>query len=368
MRRFAVSALALLACLSISAATLPELFQKAKDQFRLADYRGALATLETLNTESEKPGLEQMRTKILPGLFFYRGASLASLGRSAEARESFERFLSYQPDARLDPALFPKAVFSALENARKSIEQKRATGGTDALAAAYRSFPAPGPFASTDAGEDWSAGAVRYLMTADERRDFSRLSDAVSRSSFISDFWKSRDPKPETPENEFREEFEKRVAFADSRLTQEETRGSMTDRGMVFVLLGPPSYSGRKPLRTGDDIADASGLWRYTRSEVSSAYRGGGNSAERSARIEKVTGPASTVQDPALNHVEVWHYLREAFPKEIPYQELDFAFVTKVGYGENVLQRDDRALAALERAKVLARRGEAVRGGGGDTP
>ena len=38
--------------------------------------------------------------------------------------------------------------------------------------------------------------------------------DPVSRSEFVTAFWKARDPRPETVENEFREEFEKRVAFA----------------------------------------------------------------------------------------------------------------------------------------------------------
>ena len=33
----------------------------------------------------------------------------------------------------------------------------------------------------------------------------------------------------------------------------------MTDRGRVFVLLGPPTYVGRRPIRPGDDTADPSG-------------------------------------------------------------------------------------------------------------
>ena len=58
----------------------------------------------------------------------------------------------------------------------------------------------------------------------------------------------------------FKTGFDRRVAFADANFVQAEgTRGSMTDRGMVFVLLGPPTYVGRKPIRTGDDSSEAAG-------------------------------------------------------------------------------------------------------------
>ena len=75
------------------------------------------------------------------------------------------------------------------------------------------------------------------------------------------------------------------------------------------------------------------------------------------ARIDKVSGPGTKVQDAASNWVDVWHYLRRDLPAAIPYQELELEFVTKVGYGKNVLQRDEKPLAALERARgALTRR------------
>ena len=182
-------------------------------------------------------------------------------------------------------------------------------------------------------------------------------SSAVERSEFVTNFWKSRDPKPETEENEYREEFEKRVAFADSHFAQDEVRGSLTDRGMTFIVVGPPTYNGRKPLRTGDDVADASGLSRFSRSEVRAASQTGGSNADRQARIEQVTGPGTRILDAASNWIEVWHYLRENLPKEVPYQEVVFEFVTKQGYGKNVLQRDSAALATLARAVEAAPKG-----------
>jgi GWxTD domain-containing protein len=337
----------------LATASLPELFRKSKEQFQLGSYAEALKTLETLDAESQKPGVEQDRAALLPGLLFYRGCSLAALGRAEEARQTFEQFLAFAPHTQLDPSRYPRSVIAAFETARKSAEGARPDQGAEGgLAAAYVGFPRPEPSGGETPGEAWADGPVRFLLTADERRAFARLSDPVARSEFVTNFWKSRDATPETPANEFREEFAKRADFADKNFAQDEVRGSLTDRGMVFILFGPPSYSGRKPLMTGDDVADSSGLSRYGRAEIAGAEKGGGSSTARMARIDRVSGPGTKVQDAASNWIEVWHYLRKNLPREIPNSELVLEFVTKVGYGKNVLQRDTQALNALDRVRA----------------
>src|SRR5712672_2627698 len=91
MRRF-VAAAVLTIPLTLAAATLPELFQKAKEQFKLGNYKESLAAVEALDAESAKPGLEAERARLLPGLLFYKGADLAALGRADEAEKAFEGF------------------------------------------------------------------------------------------------------------------------------------------------------------------------------------------------------------------------------------------------------------------------------------
>jgi GWxTD domain-containing protein len=336
---------------SFLAVGLSDLFQKAKNEFRTGSFAAALETLEKLEGESLQPGHEPQRAALRPGLLFYKAACLASLGRQDEAQRVFEEFLTDQPNVRLDPGVYSRSVIAAFERAREA----RGQGAHDAaegptLAEAYRTFPRPEIGKAEKPGEEWADGPVRHLLSPEDRRNFSRLSDPISRSEFVTSFWRARDPKPETDENELRREFEKRVAFADARFTQQEVRGSLTDRGMVFILLGPPTSSGRKPLRTGDDVADASGLSRFTRSETRAAAQPGGSNSDRQARIEQVTGPGSTIGGAAANWVEVWHYLRENLPKSIPYQEVIFEFVTKEGYGRNVLQRNAATLTTLSRA------------------
>jgi GWxTD domain-containing protein len=346
--------LSLLVAATLSASTLPQLLQKAKDQFRLGAYVQTLETLDALEQESYKDGHEKERTKLTPVLAFYRAVSHASLGRGPEAREQFEIFLAFHPDVVLDPAVYSKKILTALEESRKALrargEEPSPPGGSTLLLA-YNSFRPPTVHSEENLGEDWAEGPVRFLLTADERRGYARLLDPVTRSEFVTAFWKERDPKPETASNEFKEEFDRRVAFADSRFTQSETRGSLTDRGMVFILLGPPTYVGRKPLTAGDDANDSSALFRFRRADVRIAAMPGGSRKDQVARMDRVTGPGSTVNDAASNWREVWHYRREHLPREVPYLQVDFDFVTKQGYGENVLQRETQVLDTLERAK-----------------
>lgn len=343
----------------LATSSLPELFQKAKSEFKLGSYASALSTLQQLDTESAKSGSEKMREALLPGLLFYKGACLAALGKPMEAQDSLQAFLALRPDIQLDPALYPKSVIAALEAARRDLAKSSAESRpveSGALALAYSAFVAPIGHADESSREDWSEGPVRWLMTPDEKRAYASVADAVSRSESIASFWRTRDPRPETSENEFREQFDKRVAFADARFAQDEVRGSLTDRGMVFVLMGPPTYSGRKPLKTGDDAADAAGLSRYSPSEIRAAAGPGGSNTDRAARQNQVSGPGTSILDASSNWIETWHYQRANLPREIPKQELEFDFLTKQGYGKNVLQRESDILSALERTKALSKK------------
>jgi len=350
--------LAIFLALSAGEPSLSQLFSRAKEEFRLGSYDKALQTLSQLEAESLKPGSEELRPTLEPAVVFYEGACYAALGKGAEARSRFQTYLVSHPNAALDPAIYSKKVIAAFEEARKSlghVENRPAEKGS--LALAYAAFPKTDRSGSL--GENWAEGPVRFLMTPEEKRAFSRLLDSVARSEYVTAFWKARDPKPETNENEFRDELEKRAAFADARFAQGETKGSQTDRGMVFILLGPPTYVGRKPLTSGEDATDASALFQYRPSDVKAASLSGGTTSQRAARIDRVTGPGTKTNDAASNWREVWHYRHELLPRGIPYLQVDFEFVTKQGYGENVLQRDTQALDTLEKAKARLRQSAA---------
>lgn len=101
---------------------------------------------------------------------------------------------------------------------------------------------------------------VRYIITPAERKTFLELPDA-SKAAFVEDFWKRRDPDPRTPENEFKDEYFKRIGQADKLFLGEGLPGWRTDRGRVLVLYGPPSE------RTTPSMSNAYGrcqeIWYY---------------------------------------------------------------------------------------------------------
>ncbi len=96
---------------------------------------------------------------------------------------------------------------------------------------------------------------ARLIMSGEEKEIFQRLPDASSRREFMEDFWLRRDPDPDTPENEFRKEFEARVAYVNERF-REGGPGMNSDRGRIYIFMGPPDQVDEYP---DHDIADPSG-------------------------------------------------------------------------------------------------------------
>jgi GWxTD domain-containing protein len=96
----------------------------------------------------------------------------------------------------------------------------------------------PEPYAT------WDKGAVKHLMTKDEVKAWSNVRTEAAAKAFVDLFWAKRDPTPATARNEFREEFEQRVAAADQFFTTPKTKGSMSDRGRALILLGSPYTMG----------------------------------------------------------------------------------------------------------------------------
>src|SRR5262245_16689514 len=203
------------------AMTLPDLFHKAKEQVKLGSYEAALATLEQIDTVSQRPGLEKDREALAPAVSFYRGVCHAARGEEDLARDEFRVYLETSPNTRLDPAMYPKKVIATFETAQKALQhpeqqaEEQPKGSGAGIASAYKAFKKPGSALHPPADEDWAEGPARFLLTPTEAQEFQRITDPISRSEFITKFWKDRDRTPETPENEFRDEFERRVAFAD---------------------------------------------------------------------------------------------------------------------------------------------------------
>jgi GWxTD domain-containing protein len=85
----------------------------------------------------------------------------------------------------------------------------------------------------------WLDEDVAYIITDEERKAFKKLVTDEEREQFIEAFWRRRDPDPDTDENEYREEYYERIAYANERFTS-GIPGWKTDRGRIYIAFGKP--------------------------------------------------------------------------------------------------------------------------------
>jgi GWxTD domain-containing protein len=85
----------------------------------------------------------------------------------------------------------------------------------------------------------WLDEDVAYIITDTEREAFKHLSNDEERDAFIEDFWQRRNPNPDSPDNEFREEHYARIAYANDHFAAGKP-GWMTDRGHIYIAYGKP--------------------------------------------------------------------------------------------------------------------------------
>jgi len=106
--------------------------------------------------------------------------------------------------------------------------------GTGMLPAAVRS-QLPAKYAA------WLNQEVPYIITNAEKNAFLELKTDTDREAFIQKFWEIRNPDPNSPTNEFRDEYYRRLAYANDHFGSPGRHdGWRTDRGMVYITLGAP--------------------------------------------------------------------------------------------------------------------------------
>jgi GWxTD domain-containing protein len=143
--------------------------------------------------------------------------------------------------------------------------------------------------------KQWLEEVVPYIITETEKKIFINLPTEVERGKFIANFWKRRDPVPETSENEFKTEYYRRIALANKFFGASGIDGWRTDRGKIYILLGPPN------------------------------------------EIQRDMNPSRSSFSAFHGPKETWNYWGLSNPK-LPYN-LEFSFVDKFGTGNYVLER-----------------------------
>lgn len=85
----------------------------------------------------------------------------------------------------------------------------------------------------------WLEQDVSYIISDQERKAFRNLSNDEERESFIENFWLRRNPNPDSPENEFREEHYRRIQYSNDHFAAGKP-GWKTDRGHIYISFGKP--------------------------------------------------------------------------------------------------------------------------------
>ncbi len=179
-----------------------------------------------------------------------------------------------------------------------------------------------GVFATAElspAMKEWPNGPAGFLLTKKEKKEYAKLKSDAEAQAFVELFWAKRDPDLETAVNEFKQEFERRVEYADAHFGYGKIRGSLSDRGRTLIVMGP--WAHRAALPPGEFV-------RRLESEAE-------------ANVPTEGGAAA----------EVWVYRQGQFPGDIKADKITFIFVqSRIGLDDYLFARADSRTATAMRA------------------
>lgn len=118
---------------------------------------------------------------------------------------------------------------------------------------------------------------LRYIVKGAEYKRFAEAEEAA-RDSLLAEFWRQRDPDPDTPANQLREEFYRRVAFSDMRFAaagsgksgERKPAGWETDRGRIYIKYGPPKEVHHQMAEQGSPPYE---IWFYPNLDLYFVFR-----------------------------------------------------------------------------------------------
>ena len=138
-----------------------------------------------------------------------------SAGNSDQSGQATQTQSGSDQDQGVDPLKRPRSDKERFE-AQKAVRQE--------LKGAYKT---------------WLDQDVAYIISDEERKAFKNLSNDEEREAFIEQFWLRRNPNPDSPDNEFREEHYRRIAYANEHYAAGKP-GWKTDRGHIYIAFGAP--------------------------------------------------------------------------------------------------------------------------------
>jgi GWxTD domain-containing protein len=107
-------------------------------------------------------------------------------------------------------------------------------------------------------GYDWPKEEVPYIITDEERAAFYQLKYDEERNAFIEQFWLRRDLSPNTLRNEMRDEYYRRILYANQNFSTKDVPGWRTDRGRIYEKYGAPDA-----IRKTAEQSSPTEVWTY---------------------------------------------------------------------------------------------------------
>jgi len=80
---------------------------------------------------------------------------------------------------------------------------------------------------------------IQHIATSAEKKLYAELT-LQGKAQFLIQFWRDRDPTPESLENEYLQAIQNRYHYANEQFSWGETQGWKTDRGRVLIQNGMP--------------------------------------------------------------------------------------------------------------------------------
>lgn len=106
---------------------------------------------------------------------------------------------------------------------------------------------------------DKAIAQLLYIATSSELDELEEIKSKDEKIKKFLEFWKKKDPDPQSEENPVFDEYYRRVAFANENFSH-YVEGWRTDRGMVYIILGPPNNIDRHPFEYDSKPYE---VWEY---------------------------------------------------------------------------------------------------------
>lgn len=188
----------------------------------------------------------------------------------SDLKRRIEGVMKYSEVQRVHPFLWLIIGLLAIGSLSAPVLVARQTPLTEEAMPSAQVSPEPGSTTDADAlarvrtelGR-WRNQDVVYIIEDAESAAFEALGSDEEREQFIEQFWRRRDPMPDTIENEYREEHYRRIAETNRRFAFGQTPGWETDRGRIYIVYGEPASIESEVSGAGQPSSIVVERWRY---------------------------------------------------------------------------------------------------------